>query len=179
MENKVENLKEAIAAGKQALSVYKKEASPKDWEATQYTLAQSEYDLGKLLVQDGHWYSGLAHLEQSLVIYRQLGELKLRADTIYQMACTHHLMQNLDKAELYYRDALRLYEYTNKPSGIAICKKGLGGLMAQLGFIDDALQLLNQSIELYDTLGDAEHRAEGQEIVNVIQNAISKKNHFK
>ena len=168
-EDKAENLELAIAAYQQGLSVYTKEAFPKDWEATQYTLGQSEYDLGKLLVQDGHWYDRLAHLEQSLAIYRQLGELELRADTIYQMARTHHLMQNLDKAELYYRDALRLYEYIDKPSGIAICKTGLGRLMIQLGFIDDALQELNQSIELYDTLGEAERRSEAQEIVDFIK----------
>lgn len=100
------------------------------------------------------WYDGLDLLEKSLAIRRQLNDLNARADTIYQIAHTHHLMGNLDTARTHYRDALRLYEHTGNQHGVAACKSGLGHLMTQNGFIDEAIGDLKSARRIYRTLGD-------------------------
>ena len=120
----------------------------------QETRAASAYYTGVRLAEQGHWYEGLALLEESLSIRRQLDNLDARADAIYQIAHVHHLMGNLDKARTCYRDAMRLYARTGNPTGIAACKTGLGHLMTQTGFASDAIAELESARRIYRRLGN-------------------------
>jgi len=129
--------------------------------------ATSAYYSGVLLVEEGSWYDGLQLLEQSLAVRRQGSDLNARADTIRQIAQTHHLIGNLDKARTYYRDALRLYEHLDNQRGIARCKAGLGQLMTQLGFIDDAINELKAARRIYRGLGDKPEADRVDEILKV------------
>ncbi|MGB3513750.1 MAG: tetratricopeptide repeat protein, partial [Microcoleaceae cyanobacterium] len=156
-----ENLELAIANSQNALKIYTREAFPKDW-------AETQHNIGKLLVQQGKWYDGLSHLEETLAFYRQTEDLESRADTIYQIARTHHLMSNLDKARLHYHDALRIYQHIDNQPGIATCKTGLGRLMISVGYIDDALQELNQAREIYDTIDHKQGIENTQELIQFI-----------
>ena len=168
--NCTENLEKAIASYQKASEIYTREAFPEDW-------ADIQRNIGKLLVQRGSWYDGLSRLEQSLAIYRQTENLECRADAIYHIARTHHLMINLDKARMHYRDALRIYDYIKNQEGIAACKTGLGRLMISLGFIDDAREELNQACEIYHTLKDNKKIDNIQEIFQLL--AKSKINKLK
>ncbi|NEQ40188.1 MAG: tetratricopeptide repeat protein [Okeania sp. SIO3I5] len=156
-----ENLELAIAAYQNASEVYTREAFPEEW-------AEIQHNIGKLLVQQGKWYDGLSHLEQTLAFYRQTENLESRADTIYQIARTHHLMSNLDKARLHYCDALRIYQHINNQPGIATCKTGLGRLMISIGYIDDALHELNQAWQIYDTINHKLGIENTQELIQFI-----------
>ncbi|NEO72667.1 tetratricopeptide repeat protein [Moorena sp. SIO3H5] len=168
--NCTENLEKAIASYQNASEIFTREAFPQDW-------ADVQRNIGKLLVQRGSWYDGLSRLEQSLAIYRQTENLECRADAIYHIARTHHLMMNLDKARMHYRDALRIYDYIKNQEGIAACKTGLGRLMISLGFIDDAREELNQACEIYHTLKDNKKIDNIQEIFQLL--AKSKINKLK
>ncbi|NEP36340.1 MULTISPECIES: tetratricopeptide repeat protein [unclassified Moorena] len=168
--NSAENLKNAIASYQNASEIYTREAFPEDW-------ADVQTNIGKLLVQRGSWYDGLSRLEQSLAIYRQTENLEARADAIYHIARTHHLMMNLDKARIHYRDALRIYDYIKNQEGIAACKTGLGRLMISLGFIDDARQELTQACDIYHKLKDNQKIDNIQEIFQLL--AKSKINKLK
>jgi tetratricopeptide (TPR) repeat protein len=128
--------------------------------------AASAYFTGVRLVEQDHWYDGLALLEESLHIRRQLNDLNARADTIYQIAHTHHLIGNLDKARTHYRDALRLYEYMGNQRGVAACRSGLGYLMTQNGFIDEAIDDLETARRIYRTLG---HKQEASKVGGILQ----------
>ena len=77
-------------------------------------------------------------------------------------------MSNLDTARTHYRDALRIYQHINNQTGIAICKTGLGRLMISIGYIDDALQELNQAWEIYDTIDDRQGIENTQELIQFI-----------
>ncbi|NEQ83620.1 MAG: tetratricopeptide repeat protein, partial [Moorea sp. SIO2I5] len=168
--NSAENLEKAIASYQNASEIYTREAFPEDW-------ADVQRNIGKLLVQRGRWYDGLSRLEQSLTIYRQTENLEARADAIYHIARTHHLMMNLDKARMHYRDALRIYDYIKNQEGIAACKTGLGRLMISLGFIEDAREELTQACEIYNTLKDNKKIDNIQEIFQLL--AKSKINKLK
>jgi tetratricopeptide (TPR) repeat protein len=128
--------------------------------------AASAYLAGVRLVEQNHWYDGLALLEESLRIRRRLNDLNARADTIYQIAYTHHLIGNLDKARTHYRDALRLYEYMDNQRGVAACQSALGYLMTQNGFIDEAIDDLKTARRIYRTLG---HKQEASKVGEILQ----------
>ena len=100
--------------------------------------------------------------------------MDVRADTIYQIARIHHLLGNLDKARTHYRDALRLYEHTQNRSGIATCKTGLGRLMIQMGFLDDAIRELESAKQTYLQLGSDQRTAEIEEVLQIANHVKEK-----
>jgi tetratricopeptide (TPR) repeat protein len=129
--------------------------------------AEIGYELGKLLVDQGRWYDALRLFEKSLTVRRQNDDLNARADTIYQIARVHHLMGNLDKARIHYRDALRLYQHIQNLQGVAACETGLGRLMIQMGFLDDAVRELDSAKQIYHQLCDDRRIAEVEEVLQV------------
>jgi len=137
-------------------------------------LGFTAYYLGTALVEQGHWYDGLDLLKQSLAIRREMDDLIGHASTLYQIARAHHLMGNLDKARISYRDAQRLYEHLADQRGIAACKVGLGHLMTQMGFIDDAVDELETALAVYHKLDD-EERVKGVEAMLQIANRLREK----
>lgn len=165
--NSAENLEKAIASYQNVSEIFTREAFPKDW-------ADIQRNIGKLLVQQGSWYDGLSRLEQSLPIYSQTENLEALADSIYHIARTHHLIMNLDKARMNYRDALRIYNHLNNQPGIAICKTGLGMLMISIGFIDDARQELTQAYEICHTIKDNQGIDNIQQLLQVINKIKTK-----
>jgi len=130
-------------------------------------LGDAAFELGLLYSKQDRWYDALRLLEESLAIRRQNDNLRTRADTIYQIARVHHLMGNLDKARIHYRDALRLYQHTENPQGVAACETGLGRLMIQMGFVDDAVRELDSAKRIYRQLGDNRRIAEVEEVLQV------------
>jgi len=132
------------------------------------------HDAGIRLVQLGLWYDGLHLLEESLTIRRDGDDLNAHADTLYQIAHTHHLMGNFDKSRTYYRDALRLYERTDNQRGIADCKSGLGHLMTQIGLVDDAIVELQSAQRIYRKLGDKKQIGIVEEILQLAKRVREK-----
>ncbi|NEO76523.1 tetratricopeptide repeat protein [Moorena sp. SIO4G3] len=165
--NSAKNLEKAIASYQNSSEFYTRDAYPKDW-------ADIQRNIGKLLVQQGSWYDGLSRLEQSLPIYRHTENLEALADSVYHIARTHHLIMNLDKARMNYRDALRIYNHLNNQPGIAICKTGLGILMISIGFIDDARQELTQAYEICHTIKDNQGIDNIQQLLQVINKIKAK-----
>lgn len=97
-----------------AVKILQQLNSPKT-KTYQKILAKVSYPLGIRYVEQGRWYDGLKLLEEILNIYRQNNELQAHVDILYQIAWTHRLMGNFDKADLYYRDAQHLeIEVSNK-----------------------------------------------------------------
>jgi len=162
----------------QAIAAYHLAASTTPWVTRQANYqekaADSHYQLGVALTQEGRWYDGLAHLEASLQTYRQGQNRLARADALQQMARTHYLMGNFEKALLYFRDALRLYQAEGHELGEATCRAGLGRLLLRLNFVDDALTELQQACNLYRALGDEARLSELQEVYALAQKVREK-----
>lgn len=131
------------------------------------SLSTIPFELGRIYVEQGRWYDGLQLLEESLAVRRQGEDLGARADVIYQIACTHHLMGNFNEARIRYRDALRLYQRTGNQRGIAACRTGLGHLAIQAGWLDDALPELEQARKLYVELNDKQNLDEIEELLHL------------
>ncbi|MEO1211846.1 MAG: tetratricopeptide repeat protein, partial [Cyanobacteria bacterium J06638_20] len=152
----------------QAIAAYRVAADTTPWEDDKADylekVGDSQYQLGVAFVQEGRWYDGLAYLEASLQTYRQGQNRLARADALQQMARTHYLMGNFEKALLYFRDALRIYQAEANEPGEANCRAGLGRLMLRLNFIDEAMAELNTACTLYHKLGDDTRLQELQKV---------------
>jgi tetratricopeptide (TPR) repeat protein len=159
--DKAENIKEAVMCYQNALQGY-------ETAGDFLNAAEMGLTLGKIKVDRGEWYQGLAYLEKSLKIYRQFDDLKSRADTIYQIAHTHHLIGNHEKASIYYRDALRFYEYLKHDRGVAFCKASLGRLMLQIGFVEKAEELLKEATFIFKELNNEQEIAKIAEVLNCL-----------
>ena len=157
----------------EAITAYRLAADTTPREGQKATLQEktgdSQYQLGVALTEAGQWYEGLAHLEGSLQSYRQGQNRLARADALQQMARTHYLMGNFEKALLYFRDALRIYQAEANERGEANCRAGLGRLMLRLNFIDDAMEEMDKACTLYHQLGDDARLAELQEVYTLAQ----------
>ena len=147
---------------------------PQELERVKNVRALVLNELGKQYVEQGRWYDALHLFEENLAIYRQGNDLDARADTIYQIARVHHLLGNLDKARTHYRDALRLYEHTQNQSGIATCKTGLGRLMIQMGFLEDAIRELEAAKQICQQMGANQRMAEIEEVLQIANHVKEK-----
>ncbi len=159
--DKAENIKEAVMCYQNALQGY-------ETAGDFLNAAEMGLTLGKIKVDRGEWYQGLAYLEKSLKIYRQFDDLKSRADTIYQIAHTHHLIGNHEKASIYYRDALRFYEYLKHDRGVAFCQASLGRIMLQIGFVEKAEELLKKATFIFKELNNGQEIAKIAEVLNCL-----------
>ena len=172
------SLHSAVADLAQATAAYRRAATATPWPDRQrrYTenAADSEYALGVALSQQGQWYESLEHLDTSLGLYREVGSRLGRADALQQLGRTHYLMGNFDKARIYLRDALRLYQAEENLSGEAACRAGLGRLLLRLNFIDDAIAELDQACTQYRTLGDQARLEELQAVYTLAQKVKEK-----
>jgi len=159
--DKAEYIKQAVMCYQNALQGY-------ETAGDFLNAAEMGLTLGKIKVDRGEWHQGLAYLEKSLKIYRQFDDLKSRADTIYQIAHTHHLIGNHEKASIYYRDALRFYEYLKHDRGVAFCQASLGRLMLQIGFVEKAEELLKKATFIFKELNNEQEIAKIAEVLNCL-----------
>ena len=163
---------------RQAATAYRRAADTTPWDGAKLDYyekaADSQYQLGVALTQDGQWYNGLAALEASHATYREAHSRLGRADALQQMGRTHYLMSNFDKAGIYFRDALRIYKAEASLPGQAACHAGLGRLMLRLNFIDDAIAELHQACQLYTQLNDDARLSEVQQVYDLAQKVKAK-----
>ncbi len=168
------NLTGAVKLYQESLALLEQIGLTQQVKVVRNAYASAINELGKQYVEQGRWYDGLHLFEESLAIYRQGDDLDVRADTVYQIARVHHLLGNLDKARTHYRDALRLYEHTQNQSGVAACKTGLGRLMIQMGFLDDAIRELGSAKEIYLQLGANQRASEIEEVLQIANHVKEK-----
>ena len=163
---------------RQAAAAYHRAADTTPWASDQTyyyeKAADSQYQLGVALTQDGQWYNGLAALEASHATYREAHSRLGRADALQQMGRAHYLMSNFDKAGIYFRDALRIYKAEASLPGQAACHAGLGRLMLRLNFIDEAMAELHQACQLYTQLNDDARLSEIQQVYDLAQKVKAK-----
>ena len=147
------------------------EVSVKDSAAEAFVLAEQQVEVGRL-------YDGLRELENLLVLRRQGKDLKGLADVIREIAWTHYLLGNLEKAGTYYRDALRLYDQVNRQvnceAEIADSRFGLARVMLKLGFEKEAQTELQYAERIYKKLYNKPRLADIEKIQLVLSRVLEK-----
>lgn len=149
-------------------SVEARKEVPKEEELELEQRALIAYQLGLEHVKKGRWYEGLDSFTESLNQLRQGNNLNAQANTIYQIALTHLMLKNLDKARTHLYDALRLYQFTNNEPGMASCNLGLGRLLFSLEYFDQALDHLSRAQHTFESLKDEQALTEVDRLMDLI-----------
>jgi tetratricopeptide (TPR) repeat protein len=131
---------------------------PKAWQSVIHNeveadfLAKLYFNIGLIDRSTGRWQTALDYFNAAWQIYQKSDNLQDFAEINYQLANTHHLLSNLSKAGMYYRDALRLYQHLADRRRVAFCNHGLGRLLFQLGEVSQSIATLQQAISGYQQL---------------------------
>jgi tetratricopeptide (TPR) repeat protein len=115
-------------------------------------LAKIYFNIGLIGRSEGRWQLAIDYFTAAWQIYQASDNLQDFAEINYQLANTHHLMSNLSKAGMYYRDARRLFEHLENQRRVAFCDHALGRLLLQLGDITRSISTFQQAIYEYQQL---------------------------
>ncbi|HEY9827681.1 MAG TPA: tetratricopeptide repeat protein [Stenomitos sp.] len=130
--------------------------------------------LGSHLVRDGQWQEGLRLLENSLRQLSQEGDPLVYANALFQTARAHEILSDWEKARLYYRDALRLYEHLKYLLGVTQSRAGLGSVLVSEGHLKKGIAELQKAYEGYCSLQQSTKADEVNNICQAAQRALEK-----
>jgi tetratricopeptide (TPR) repeat protein len=165
-------LEQAVQAYKIALDAI----SPEHYDRKQIwqALPTTQAILGSRLVKDGEWQEGLQLLLNSLTQLSTGDDPLAHANALYQTARAYEIMSDLDKARLYYRDALRLYDHLNDDLGTTQSRAGLGSVLVSQGHLEKGINELAQAREGYLLLQKVEQAHEVDKIYQAAQRALER-----
>lgn len=124
------------------------------------SLPETQAVLGSRMVRDGKWQEGLQLLINSVTKLSTNDDSLAYASALFQTGSAHETLSDLPNARLYYRDALRLYEYLQDLPGIAKSKAGLGSVLVSQGHLENGMKELASARESYRQLQQTEQAAE-------------------
>jgi tetratricopeptide (TPR) repeat protein len=167
-----DELEQAMQAYKIALDAI----SPEHYDRKQIwqALPTTQVILGSRLVRDGEWQEGLQMLLNSLTQLSTGDDPLAHANALYQTGRAYEIMSDLDKARLYYRDALRLYDHLNDALGTTQSRAGLGSVLVSQGHLEKGISELAQAREGYLQLKEPEKAHETDNIYQAAQRALER-----
>jgi len=165
-------LEQAVQAYKIALDAI----SPEHYDRKQIwqALPTTQVILGSRLVKGGKWQEGLQLLLNSLTQLSTGDDPLAHANSLYQTGRAYEVMSDLDKARLYYRDALRLYDHLNDALGTTQSHAGLGKVLVSQGHLEKGVEQLAQAHEGYLRLQKVEQAHEVDKIYQAAQRALER-----
>ena len=145
-----EDLQRALEAYKTALDLISPEHyDRKDiWKA----LPTTQTILGSRLVRDGEWQQGLQLLLNSVNQLSTSDDRLAHANALCHTGRAYEVLSDREKARLYYRDALRWYEYLQDLPGIAKSRTGLGNVFVSQGYLEKGMKELDRAKAIYRQL---------------------------
>jgi tetratricopeptide (TPR) repeat protein len=169
-----DELEQAMQAYKIALDAI----SPEHYDRKQIwqALPTTQVILGSRLVSDGQWQEGLQLLLNSLTQLSTGDDPLAHANALYQTGRAYEVMTDLDKARLYYRDALRLYDHLNDALGTTQSRAGLGSVLVSQGHLEKGISELAQARKGYLQLQKTEQARETDNIYKAAQRALEHQN---
>ena len=146
-----DDLQSALKAYKTALDAISIEHYDRKqiWQA----LPTTQSILGSRLIRDGQWQEGLQLLLNSVHQLRTGDDSLAHANALFQIGRAQEILLNKDEARLYYRDALRLYQYLQDSLGIAKSRYGLGSVFVSRGNLKKGMTELRAARKIYQDLG--------------------------
>jgi tetratricopeptide (TPR) repeat protein len=163
------DLEQALQAYKTALDYINPEHYDRQqmWQA----LPTTQSILGGRLVRDGQWQQGLQLLLNSVNLLQHSDDQLAHAKALLLTARAHETLSDWENAQLYYRDALRLYQHLDHTPGIADSSAGLGSVLVFQGHLQKGMTALATARVLYTELGKPEKAANTDKIYQSAQKA--------
>ncbi len=162
--HKVKDIKQAIAAYENAIEVIE------ETEEREF-LANCLYRLGKALFEGGFYTKAIEKLQFCQQIYQQQKNIASLASTLFELASLYHCTGRLERARLYFKDALRLFRRLQDEEKIAAATTALGNLEIQIGKIPQALNHLRTAQEYYQEKDNPERLKEINHLLQILQHA--------
>lgn len=165
-------LEQAMQAYKIALDAI----NPEHYDRKQIwqSLPTTQVILGSRLILEGEWQEGLQLLLNSLTQLSTSDDPLAHANALYQTGRAYEVMADLDKARLYYRDALRLYDHLNDALGTTQSRAGLGSVLVSQGHLEKGIRELAQAREGYLQLQSPEQAHTTDNIYQAAQRALER-----
>jgi tetratricopeptide (TPR) repeat protein len=168
-----DDLKQALEAYKIALDNISLEHYDRKqmWKALPIT----QVVLGTRLVRDGKWQEGLQLLLNSVTQLSTSDDSLAHANALFQTGLAYETLFDYTNARLYYRDALRLYEYLQDLPGIAKSRTGLGSVLVSQGHLEKGMKELSAARESYHQLHQPQKAAEIDSLYQSAQQVIERR----
>jgi predicted ATPase/class 3 adenylate cyclase/DNA-binding CsgD family transcriptional regulator len=120
----------------------------------QHGLARSLNNLGYHLLLQGDAREAAPYLERSLALGRELGDGRLIAVVLYNLAWVAQKEPNLERAQTLYDESLGLFRLAHDTRWIAFVLQELGGLAQARGQFERAFGLVAESLTLFRDVGE-------------------------
>ena len=148
-----DDLRQALVAYKTALDLINL-ISPEHYDRKDIwkALPTTQTILGSRLVRDGEWQQGLQLLLNSVNQLSTSDDRLAHANALYHTGRAYEVLSDREKARLYYRDALRWYEYLQDLPGIAKSRTGLGNVFVSQGHLEKGMEELDRAKAIYQQL---------------------------
>jgi predicted ATPase/class 3 adenylate cyclase len=117
-------------------------------------LARLKHGLGVLLQQQGELDASVRVLEQSLVIWRELGDREQQARELNSLGATYRNLGQLDTARTLLEESAEIAREIGSYARLATALTNLGEVEVDAGNLDRAGQALREALELDGKQGD-------------------------
>lgn len=148
--------RQAIKKYLEVLQIYK------NLQVSEASVREVRLQIATILKKIGELYQSLAEAEQALAYYNQalpifteLGELRLQARTLRDLAMLHNLFGERQKVLDYLEAAQRLYQRVGDASGVGLTFSNMGWIhYFFLGSRQKGIELYEQALKVYQKAGD-------------------------
>ncbi len=155
----------AVETLEQALSLFE------TIEVAPLLLARTRYHLGRCYSQLGRWDEAVSVLEQARETFTRHKTRPELAHTLLELGQLYGQMQDFESANIYLKDALRLFRRLGDTDGIAVTREALGNLALQTARPAEAIEELEKARQGYETLDRRERVREVDELLDMARQA--------
>jgi DNA-binding CsgD family transcriptional regulator/tetratricopeptide (TPR) repeat protein len=127
---------------------------PEASERTRYR-AKAQYSVGGLARFLGNFTLARSHLEESLVLWQELGDRQGCAYALARLGTVSKLQGDLAIAHGLLKDSVALFQEGGDKWGLALALFGLGEVVISEGDLPSAHSWLQESLVLWREVGDA------------------------
>gem|GEM_PF-522959 len=120
-------------------------------------IAQVENEWGVLLEEQGRYREALVHYRNALDLHLQAGSTMQQAETISNVAYMHFLMADFSQSDVFWNQALNLFNRTGDETGILRTKLNLAHLALSRGDIPQATANLSEVLQRSEQKRPAEN----------------------
>jgi tetratricopeptide (TPR) repeat protein len=116
-------------------------------------LAHGYYLLGNIDTDTAQVEEAIKHRQQSLDIYRRIGDLTGQAKALNNLGVDYYYMGDWQASARSYQESLALCERAGDVTEAAVVANNLGEILSDQGHLDDACQLFSKSLGTWQAIG--------------------------
>jgi tetratricopeptide (TPR) repeat protein len=169
-------LLEAVKCYQEALKFFTREQFPEEFAFAQNNLALAYLSIPTIEASDQLRVAiAIQALREALKVYQRETHPELWASTqlnlanALQYAPTSHVQENLEESVRIYEEILEVRRPTENPIGYARLLANQGNALAHLGIFEHALPKLNEAMNIFSQIGDADSANSIKEILDEIE----------